>query len=52
MDKLRILRQFMVFLSERKKYLLMPILLLFFVAAVLLVSVQGSIFSPFLYPFL
>jgi hypothetical protein len=49
MGKLTILRQFVGFLMERKKFWLIPIVLVFVLVGILLVTAQGSVAAPFIY---
>lgn len=49
MDKFTIFGQFVRFLAARKKFWLIPIVIVFFVASILLVATQGSVLSPFIY---
>lgn len=43
------LREFIAFLSSRKKLWLFPILFVFIVIGALLVAVKGSVLAPFVY---
>lgn len=52
MKKFAIVKEFIKFLGERKKFWLLPILVLFFIAGAMLVAVQGSVFAPFIYSFI
>lgn len=49
MQKFSILRQFVAFLMERKKYWLIPVVLVFVLVGILLVAAQGSVAAPFIY---
>lgn len=49
MGKLSVLKEFFAFLKERKKWLLLPIVLfLIFLGAIIFFS-QGSVLAPFIY---
>ena len=43
------LKEFWDFLKERKKYWLMPILLILFIFGALIILTQGSAVAPFIY---
>ena len=49
MDKLNILGAFLKFLMERKKFWLLPIVIMLFLLSMLLVATQGSAVAPFIY---
>ncbi|MBV6414978.1 MAG: hypothetical protein OMOMHJEC_02815 [Xanthomonadales bacterium] len=49
LDMLEILRELWSFLRIRKKYWLMPIVLVLVVIGGILVAVKGSVIAPFLY---
>lgn len=49
MSKLSILKEFLIFLKTRKKYWLMPIVIILLLFAVLIVLVEGSAIAPFIY---
>lgn len=49
MGKFKIIIEFLGFLKERKKYWLLPIVLIFLLIGVLLVATQGSVVAPFIY---
>lgn len=49
MDKLSILGSFLKFLMERKKFWLLPIVIMLVLLSLLLVSTQGSAVAPFIY---
>ena len=49
MSKLTVLRQFWAFLRQRKKYWLLPIVLVLVLLGLLVVSVGGSPLAPFIY---
>ena len=49
MGKVAILREFWEFLRVRKKFWLMPIVLLLVLLGALLVFAQGSALAPFIY---
>ena len=41
--------EFIEFLSERKKYWLLPIIIVLFLFGILLVLTQGTVVAPFIY---
>jgi hypothetical protein len=43
------LREFLAFLRVRKKYWLLPTLVMLVLLGVLIVMVQGSVIAPFIY---
>lgn len=49
MDKFSLIGEFIMFLRERKKFWLIPIVIVFLVVGVLLVAAQGSVVAPFIY---
>lgn len=49
MSKLSIFAEFMSFLKERKKYWLMPIVVMLVLLSALIVLTQGSAMAPFIY---
>jgi len=49
MGKLKILVQFFEFLKVRKKYWLLPVVLVFATIGLLLVVSEGSVVAPFIY---
>ncbi len=49
MSKLRVLREFMAFLGEQKKYWIMPIVIVLVLFGLLLVFTQTSAVAPFIY---
>ena len=49
MKKPSILAEYLRFLIERKKYWLIPIVLLLFVMGTLVVVLEGSALAPFIY---
>lgn len=49
MDKLSIISSFLKFLKERKKYWLLPIVIIFLLVGLLLIITQGSVIAPFIY---
>jgi hypothetical protein len=49
MSKLSILREFWAFLKVRKKFWLLPIVLVLLLFGMLLVFVEGSAVAPFIY---
>lgn len=44
-----ILKEFYLFMKERKKWWLLPIVLFLFLLGVLLILTQGSALAPFIY---
>jgi hypothetical protein len=49
MGKLAILKEFWVFLGERKKWWLTPIVVMLVLLGALIVFTQGSAVAPFIY---
>lgn len=49
MNKLNILVAFLKFLVERKKFWLLPIVIMLVFLSILLVATQGSAVAPFIY---
>ncbi len=49
MEKLRILSSFLRFLAARKKFWLLPIVLVLVFLGVILVAAHGSVAAPFIY---
>ena len=49
MSKLSILKEFWAFLKERKKWWLTPIVLVFLLLGLLLLTTQSSPIAPFIY---
>lgn len=49
MGKLSVLMQFLGFLKERKKYWLIPLILVFFLVSLLIVTVKGTVVAPLIY---
>jgi len=49
MSQARLWREFWAFLRVRKKWWLMPIMVLLLLVGVLLVFAQGSVLAPFIY---
>ena len=49
MNKLSIFLEFLAFLKERKKYWLMPIVIMLVLLSVLIVLTEGSAVAPFIY---
>ncbi len=49
MQKIKLLFQFVGFLKERKKFWLIPIIVVFFLVGLLLVTTKGSVVAPFIY---
>ena len=41
--------QFLAFLKERKKYWLIPLILVFFLGSLIIVTVKGSVVAPLIY---
>ena len=49
MSKLKVVREFLAFLGEQKKYWVAPIVIVLLLFALLLVFAQGSAVAPFIY---
>jgi hypothetical protein len=49
MDKFLLAKDFLLFLKERRKFWLMPIVVVFLLVGMLLVAAQGSVVAPFVY---
>ena len=49
MSKIRVVREFWVFMSERKKWWLMPIVFFLLLMGGALVLAKGSVLAPFIY---
>ena len=49
MSKLTVLREFWAFLRQRKKYWLLPIVVVLLLLGLIVVSVGGSPLAPFIY---
>jgi hypothetical protein len=49
MSQLTLVREFWMFMRERKKWWLMPILIVMVLVGALLVFAQGSALAPFIY---
>jgi hypothetical protein len=49
MSQLTLVREFWLFMRERKKWWLMPILIVMVLVGALLVFAQGSALAPFIY---
>jgi len=49
MNKLSILKEFWLFLRERKKYWIMPIVFFLLLLGFILVIAKGSAMAPFIY---
>ncbi len=49
MGKFSIIGEFWMFLKHRKKYWLLPIMLILFLLGALIVLTQGSALAPFIY---
>ncbi|MCX6785489.1 MAG: DUF5989 family protein [Candidatus Komeilibacteria bacterium] len=50
MNKFTIILNFLKFLGERKKYWLLPIVIILLGLAILLLFAQSSVIAPFIYP--
>jgi len=50
MDKLKSVLLFFKFLGTRKKYWLLPIVIILLALALVIVAAQGSVVAPFIYP--
>ncbi|HET9440570.1 MAG TPA: DUF5989 family protein [Longimicrobiales bacterium] len=49
MSQVTLVREFWLFMRERKKFWLLPILLVMVMVGMLLVFAQGSALAPFIY---
>lgn len=49
MDRFLLIKEFLMFLKERKKFWLIPIVVVFLAVGMLLVAAQGSVVAPFIY---
>ena len=49
MGKFEIFKEFFQFMMERKKFWLLPIILLLFLLGTLIVVAEGTAISPFIY---
>lgn len=49
MNKLAIIKEFLHFLRERKKWWIMPILIFLLLLGGLLIFANGSVLAPFIY---
>lgn len=49
MDRYLLAKEFILFLKERKKFWLIPIVVVFLAVGMLLVAAQGSVVAPFIY---
>lgn len=49
MSKLNLLRELWAFMQARRKWWLLPIIVVMFVVGTLLVFAQGSVLAPFIY---
>ncbi|HEY0674474.1 MAG TPA: DUF5989 family protein [Longimicrobiales bacterium] len=49
MSQVTLVREFWMFMRERKKFWLLPILLVMVMVGMLLVFAQGSALAPFIY---
>lgn len=49
MNKLKILGAFLRFLMARKKFWLLPIVIMLVLLSILLVGTQGTVVAPFIY---
>ena len=49
MSKIMIIREFWIFLKERKKWWLIPIVVFLLLLGVLIVLTEGSALAPFIY---
>ncbi len=50
MSKIRIVADYIVFLKTRKKWWILPIIIVLFALGLLIVLTEGSILAPFIYP--
>ena len=44
-----VLKEFLIFLLERKKFFLIPIFIMLFLMGIILVTSKGSVIAPFIY---
>jgi hypothetical protein len=51
MNKFAILKEFLVFLRERKKWWIAPIVIVLLLLGALLIFAKGSALAPFIYTF-
>jgi len=49
MERFLLIKEFLMFLKERKKFWLIPIVVVFLAVGMLLVAAQGSVVAPFIY---
>lgn len=49
MDKIRLIREIWVFIKIRKKWWLLPVIIVLLLVSFLLVFAQGSALAPFIY---
>ncbi len=49
MNKFKIVLDFLKFLKGRKKYWLLPMVIVFLLLGILLIAVEGSAVAPFIY---
>ena len=49
MNRLRVLREFVEFLGQEKKFWLIPLVIILGLSGLLLVLTQGSAVAPFIY---
>ncbi|WP_179271039.1 DUF5989 family protein [Rubricoccus marinus] len=49
MSKVRVLSEFWLFLRQRKKFWLAPIVVVLLLLGLMIVAVQGSALAPFIY---
>ncbi len=50
MNKLSSVKEFIRFLAQRKKYWIIPIVIILLLFGALLILAQGSVVAPFVYP--
>jgi hypothetical protein len=46
---IKFLKEYLIFLKERKKYWLIPIYLVLIIISALIISTQGTVLAPFIY---
>lgn len=51
MSKINTIKQFGQFLLKKKKYWLIPLVIVILILGVIMVLGEGSVFAPLIYPF-
>lgn len=46
---LNILKELFIYIQQRKKYLLLPIIIILFLFGAIFVTTQGTVIAPFMY---